>query len=751
MSTQTDPLDRLYRLLPVVHRLRDSESGEPLRALLQVISRQVNAIEADIGRQYDNWFIETCDEWVVPYLGDLIGYQPATGLGESALLVSRSEVANTIRARRRKGTLALLEQLARDVADWPAHAVEFHRYLARTQCLDAVTPDRGRTADLRNGGALGQLGGAFDAFAHTLDVRRINSRHSPRAYSIPAVGLFVSRLKPYSITRARACCLDEVNPRLYTFSVLGNDVALVNRPLEEGQTGSVPPELKVPATIRRRAFAEETEVAGKKVLRASSRYYGLVPGTSTAQSLAIWVEGWIGKAADDKYLVPRERIIPADLSDWSYVPPRDHIAVDPALGRIAFPGRQLPRGGVWVSYHYAFSADMGGGEYPRPLSDLSSDPPIRVRNDDELREALQRWRKRINDDGQEIAPPDQPKGATIELVGSSSYTVPISIFLGAGHTLQIRAAQRARPVLRMLDYQGDRPDNLTVAGEAGSRFILDGVLVAGRGLQVEGPMASVIVRHSTLVPGRMLDAQCTPRRPAEPSIELINSTACIVVTDSIIGSIQVNNDEVAGEPVTLRIRDSIVDSTHTDCDGPECEAIGAVGLERAHAVLRVERSTVIGSVQVHAIELAENSLFVGCVTVARRQVGCMRFCYVRPTSRTPPRFNCQPELAERASVTALLDAARDANQPEPAKAQQDAVAASARRRVKPVFNSMRYGSPTYCQLAEQCPPEILRGADDESEMGVFHNLFQPQRLASLQARLEEFTPASTDAAVVLES
>ena len=40
MSTQN--ADRLYDLLPAVHRLRDADRGYPLRALLQVISEQVN-------------------------------------------------------------------------------------------------------------------------------------------------------------------------------------------------------------------------------------------------------------------------------------------------------------------------------------------------------------------------------------------------------------------------------------------------------------------------------------------------------------------------------------------------------------------------------------------------------------------------------------------------------------------------------------------------------------------------------------
>ena len=51
--------------------------------------------EDDIERLYDNWFIETCEEWVVPYIADLLavrGLLPSTG----AQSTERGVVANTI-------------------------------------------------------------------------------------------------------------------------------------------------------------------------------------------------------------------------------------------------------------------------------------------------------------------------------------------------------------------------------------------------------------------------------------------------------------------------------------------------------------------------------------------------------------------------------------------------------------------------------------------------------------------------------
>src|SRR5579863_2348579 len=145
--------DRMYNLLPAVYRTRDADRGYPLRALLQVISEQVNVVDADIAQLYENWFIETCQPWVVPYIGALIGYTPvedAAQLGNvktqrditrERILISRREVANTIRSRRRKGSISLLGDLAAGVAGWPALAVEFYRLLGVTQNINFLHLD----------------------------------------------------------------------------------------------------------------------------------------------------------------------------------------------------------------------------------------------------------------------------------------------------------------------------------------------------------------------------------------------------------------------------------------------------------------------------------------------------------------------------------------------------------------------------------------------------------------------------------
>lgn len=621
---QTQPdLDRLYRLLPAFHRQRDEEQGGPLRALLQIIGEQVNLVEADIDQLYQNWFIETCQDWVVPYIGDLVDYQPIHDAGEPSsaatfeghelneILIPRRDVAATIRTRRRKGTAALLEMLALDAAGWPAaRVVEFYKLLAVTRRNNQQRLGRSRTVDLRNGDALERLDGPFDEIAHTVDIRRVNSSLTAGRFNIPEVGVFVWRIKAFSATQTPAYCLEEIGAHCFSFSVLSNDGPLYNNPRPESDEFHVAGESNLPAPIRRRALDRHTE-----------RYYGDI---AAGESLHIW-KGVTQRSKVVRELVSPSQIVVADLTDWQYQPLDQQVAVDPVLGRIAFSPDFAPSG-VWVSYFYGFSANIGGGEYGRALSLPQVDTEKLVllkvgENSDftSIEAAYQHW----------IEVQDAQPHAIIEIQDSGVYTEQLNFVLRHGQSLQLRAANRVRPVIRLLDRYPNRPDSLTVVGETdengatGGCLILDGLLIAGRSVHLEGGLSKVMIRHCTLVPGWGIGCSCEPSHPAKPSLEIFKTGVRVEIEHSIVGSIQVNEDEVNTDPMRLCISDSIVDATSA-----EREAIGAPGRRLAFAHLNITRCTVIGKTMVHAIELAENSIFISTVTVARRQIGCVRFCYL---------------------------------------------------------------------------------------------------------------------------
>ncbi len=701
--------DRLYDLLPDVYRRRDAEQGLQLKALLGVIQEQADIVEADIDQLYDDWFIETCQTWVAPYLGDLVGYRVLPGSEAAlsagteaaqrllALIAGRRDVGHTVGNRRRKGTLALLEQLAADVAGWPARAVEFRRLLDVSQAVRLYGMDpradrrrrhRGGTADLHAVDALDRLDGPFDSIAHSVDVHRPQSVHKPGRFNIPDVGLYVWRLRPYSVTGAPAHCEDRAQTR-FTFSVLGNDTPLITKPVAEPSPNHVADETNVPAFIRRKAFAERL-----------AHYYG--PG----KSLCVFLAGG--------HAVELNRIVPADLTDWAYRPSRDQVAVDPVLGRIAFPARRSPRDGVWVDYHYGFSDDLGGGEYLRQLDRPASVYTVGEAEENDFHQimpAIEQW---LSDKA------EQPsrRESTIEITDSAEYRDQIEIPLSPGDRLTLRAAQGKRPVLHLLDFHGNRPDALQINGNPGDgtppRVVFDGLLIAGRGVRVSGDVGQFVLRHCTLVPGWSLDEDCHPQHVEEPSVELADTRACLQVERSILGTILVNVNETADEPNPIWLSDSILDAT-----GKGLAALAAPNDRHAHAVFNARRTTVFGDVLTHAVGLVENSILDGTVKVARRQSGCLRFSWLAPGSRTPRRFHCEPETSGNPA------------------------------RVVPRFTSTKYGTPGYAQLSLSCADEIRRGADDGSEMGAFHDLFQPRREDNLRLRLDEYVPAGSDAGVLI--
>src|SRR5438105_7547894 len=166
---------QLFDLLPAVYRNRDGDIGNPLQALYAVLAEQLGIVEDNIQQLYDDQFIETCAPWVIPYIGDLIGYNSIYEVA-SAAFDSRAEVANTIGYRRRKGTLLALEQLAADVSGRTAVAVEEFRRLITTESMRLVRPRHASTLNLRQTSALDRLDTAFDPASRTIDVRRIAPR-----------------------------------------------------------------------------------------------------------------------------------------------------------------------------------------------------------------------------------------------------------------------------------------------------------------------------------------------------------------------------------------------------------------------------------------------------------------------------------------------------------------------------------------------------------------------------------------------
>jgi hypothetical protein len=696
---------QLFELLPAVYRVRDAAAGGPLEAFLGVMQDEVDRLREDVEQLYDNWFIETCDDWVVPYIGDLIGVRGLLDI-KGTRYSQRGLVADTIALRRRKGTLAVIEQLALDVTDWPAKAVEFFELLAWTQNVNHVRDGQGGTVALGDANALELVDGPFDITAHTADVRHIDIGRG--RHNIPNIGVFLWRLGSYHVDRSSARPDPAVAGR-YSCNPLGLDTPLFNRPHEEAGIEHLADELSVPGPLRRRALHDE-----------------LAAGVPDTPEMDDGLERFLSPSepALDVFLdavrVKASELAICDLSDPARLAPAGKkAAVDPELGRIALAEGAPAPGEVRLSWSFGFPGDLGGGPYDRRASLASAMPPGSAvswqmgvvesppAGEGELAATLTGANGALAQWAGQAQPPEL---ALVVLMDSRSLRENVAVTIPAGCTLVLAAADWPkeddpltgvpRRVLGHAVARGVRPHligDITVTGAAPTHtakagtLVLDGLLIEGAVKVVAGTLGRLRVAHCTLARPVLNPPPAAGKLKVDPG----NVGLEVEIAHSICGPI-----DIAETAHRVTIEDSILD--------------GRGGAALAAPDATVNRTTILGPSAVRSIA-ASDCIFTGQLDVVRRQGGCVRYSYLPRSSRAPRRFRCHPASDTEAA------------------------------RVAPAFTSLTYGDPGFCQLAGDCPEVIARGASDEGEMGAFNFVQAAHRMANLRARLDEYLRVGLEA------
>jgi hypothetical protein len=721
--------ESLYDLLPAAFRTADDAGGGTVRALLEVLAAQFDALDADLEQMGEDWFIETCSPWVVPYIGELVGEHLIAEI--EGVATPRARIANTIGYRRRKGTVAVLEALTRDTTGWPARAVEYYRLLAADQHLADIRLERPAHVSLRDANALELVDTPFDTAPHTVDVRRIEgaTKTGRSRHNIPNVGLHVYRLGAYWVPRATAAPATSPSDGRYHVDPLQRDVHLFNRPAPETEIDHLATEVDVAARLRRRPLHDELE-ARRADLAAGrtpqANWFGDRPAVRVYRAL---------NAGDPVLEVPPEQIDVCHLGDlggppgWRR-PPAGRISVDPVLGRLAFPDGELPAA-VLVSSAYGFAGEVGAGPYDRSaavaaLIDRKVTWQVGVSRDvaavpdlifPTLGEAVEKWNEQPDGTVGLIAVMDSHRfeedltganrlivgeGSLIAIVAAGWPELPIAGGLPGqlGRQVGRISATGVRPALvGDLEIRGAAPDDSPALGAA----IVDGLLVSGRvnvTATTTKDLGRLTVAHSTIEGGVRVTGQ--------------NEHLTVVIERSIVGQVRLSSTV----PV-LMVADSIVDARGTE---PAIQADSAAA--------DLDGVTVLGRTRVRQVE-ATNCIFTGALVADRTQVGCVRYSSLGGGSVTPRRYRCQPDAALAAHP------------------HSDPTAIAA--RTAPSFTSEDPGDPGYAQLGRRCPPEIAYGADGGFEMGAFGFLRSPQRAANLLASLDEYLRLGLDAALIPET
>ena len=716
----------LFQRLPSHFRTEDAKQGRPLEALTEIFRSELEILERDIDQLYDDWFVETCEPWALPYIAALIGARPMREIGEDQAGLLRGYIANVLRNRQAKGTAAAVEQVAREVSGWSVVAVEFFQRLATSQHVNHVRQDAPAFADIRNSARVRRSRSPFSTMAHSAAAGQPAGWAG--RYNIPHLGLFIWRHSAapiWPVENPAAGYLggamprpDAPEPGLLSFDPLGRTMPLVNRPAAD---------LSVAARMSPRTVPE--------ALTRDDVFAAL----NAARDADTTPDRWFEDSPPFRVRLDGAEVPPAQLfccnlekaqnGTWRRPANAGDVIVDPELGLLSLHPSDEGKP-VETGFALAQPFDIGGGAYDRRASlekwlpdfviegeappwqmgvtqiasEVTDDPlqggPVKA----SLREAILAWNAQAQEGSRGIitvmdnatydrpltvnAAIELPKGAKLAIVAASW---PVDEEDGGVRT---RTAGAVSPMHRRPVQLG--PVMVAAAdagGDDAGELVIDGLVLAGNLSARQGGDLGLLRLYNCTVgaTGDALDRSLrAPNDNARMSlvidrciiarVDLPNATGRAEITRSIIGE-----DRTAGQggPVALALRMPQMD-------------------------LSVAGSTVFGRTACRSFE-AENSILTERITVGHRQTGCVRFCYVDENSALPRRYRCVP---------------RAADDPKP----------------RPIFLSTRFQDPGFGQLNLCTPMAIHEGAEDGMEMGVGYANRDPARRANIRDAVEEFSP-----------
>ena len=581
--------ERLWLSLPGVYRAEDTDSFDtpgPLREIINRIGGQLAVVRRSIDRLWADQSIETCDDWVIPYIGDLLSSNLVNHLDPQA---QRRDVAKTIHYRRRKGTLDVLEELALDVTGWSARVVESFRRLARTRHgLDpAVGPAgfpqasaaefaelllteglagtltgglAGGFADLRSRHGATLASTAFDESFHTVDVRA--GRGTLGHFAIPRLLVFLWRLASFPVLGGTPVAVAD-SPGQYVFDPTGRQIPLFLPPAPDlgDESPLMPREWQVPGPLTNSLEAAITDDGTSPPLPARAPY-------------------------PDAGVPPRYAL----GGDWRLA------SIWPQTGRFTATPPSPPAEPLTVSYNYGFSSMIGAGPYDRGRF---ADPPGAVGLDTVLTggNGLAGALRDLGPTGTvTLGDQNAPDSATYStLPDPDSSAEPID-------SLLVRAGPQMRPVVR----PAADGTSWVFTGRGDAELVLDGLTISGCDVVLRGSFDTVRLTACTVDPGTAGDPGAGPGsapltvsvdgRPLAPCRIFIEAGPQVppgergairrlLVDHCILGPVRTR---FGGAVETLSITDSIIqglpatagpDFTEADVFDPSLLAVGLLSAD----------------------------------------------------------------------------------------------------------------------------------------------------------------------------
>lgn len=744
----------LYDRLPEIYRIKDGEQNPPgqLKSYLALVESVFSEIHKNIEDLYHDFFIDTCDDWVVPYIGDLLGVSHLKG--DPASL--RADVAETIALRRRKGTLAGMERLVYNLTRWGVHCVELRENLVWNQHLNHQRPHRGGTVTLRDPAMLSLLDTPFDPFAHTADIKP--PAFGNTRYNLPNLAIFLWRLYDYRVVGSRplppspnpvhdnASASGDQAPFIACFNVhpLGEPVRLFNTYQFDPDTE--PPVVtrldETPGPILTARLIEDSP-AGAPWKYVSVDTYdetGAIPGKMDIADTGFQLflpgsvftsDGW--------------SIRGANLCAWEsgILPPVDkkEIVIDPVTGRFVIGVETKAQGDALIEFlliAYTYGAVGPVGAHPVSRSSVPSvlhGEKVKIidvtykNGKDELKEALDKIE----------GPAGTFSAAVIRIRDSMTYQLDIKqvnsslieddggiLSLRLRKSLEIRAGDDQRPVIKLIRPLRFRPHDVTEAGGLDVR--LEGLYLT-RGdnwdtdfsapqkepLVARAAVNRLDIDNCTLDPGGYEQLDNT-RAPIYTSIYFnagydftdagdrkdFGQIPNIVIRRSIVGPLYIDTD------YTLSLTVSIIDAGKGVGEVPgDTFALSGTGdpVKTWGPPTRFDGITVFGRMRVEQAG-GKGGIFVHALEVLQHQSGCIKFSYFPGIGdRLPQNHGC-------------------------------VFGTDARLR----FVSEIFGRSAYGQLHRTADFRIRERGPGDDAMGAFGFLMEAHKWRNLSIRFREFMP-----------
>jgi hypothetical protein len=795
-------------MLPAIYRTMDvgpvQGAPGPLQELINRIGAQAAVVRRNIDRLSQNQSIETCDDWVIPYIGDLVATRLVACLDAAA---QRIDVAKTVYYRRRAGTVGVLEELAADIASRDARVVEFFRRLGRTrhqfdpplsyQIENPITGPVGFTgnaleiaegligaysgtpaggfADLRNTYAASNTGTAFDEYAYTADLRA--GGQTLGHFNIRNLGVFLWWLKAFPIAGATPVS-NGANPPCLTFDPTGRAIPLFapsQRVAEAGSWGEhwiSPDEWELPVAIRETLWVTVPDKLYPAIFAPEAFSVGMLAAGSGAPL------------------------------------PLTQLSIQPSAGRFSFVGGE-PVGTLAVCYNFGLASEIGAGGYN---TQILSDLPI-----PEVTTTISGGNGNDIDNALAAVSAD----ANVQIADTLTYTGPTqTLTVPAGTTVVVSALSGERPVLR---WPNASSQTWTIVGQAASSgnptvLVLEGLLLQGADIVLQGAFDSVYLRMMTLDPGTSYapPIPCPNQQPspspsplpmygtaidglplAPVTLYIEGSVTNLVLERTIAGPIRTR---YSGAIETMTASDSILQSipTHTvpktgTLNNPTIfdSASLAASLKYNTNALAKKATTgnsgLISDLNSYTPGTAPSSALIAAMTAAIQQFKPAEAEKVWPLALADLALGFAEGTVSLSRCTVLgstythrlsasesiLDGLATVEDPQAGCVRFTAYAKGSNlhqpyRSVEitpaaPIFESRDFGNPEYARLRSDAdaqilapgqggsgcgnpntvparPGTILEGAQNGSEMGVYCLEGIPLKRRGLALKFEEYSP-----------